>query len=295
MEQEALKKAIDASVETHGFSGVVSIRQDGAVLYQCTAGYADRSNRRPNTLRTRFGTGSGSEFFTALVIGMLIEVGKLSFSTRLEDVVSLGLSQYSDDITIRHLLTHTSGIPDCYDEDLVQDFDSFMLSIPGYGLRGPRDYLRVFPDGPMKLPPGERFCYSNSGYILLGIVIEAVTGRAYRAVVQKQWLEPIGMHRSGDSALDRLPEETAWGYAEEDDGWRTNIYNVPIIGSSDGGAFVTADDLAALWDAFWAHKILCKETVDVLTQPFVRAGKRRHYGHGIWIYDAAGRRRQEYI
>jgi CubicO group peptidase (beta-lactamase class C family) len=292
---DCLNERLDAAIEEHAFSGVVSVRRLGAVLYERAAGFADRSHGIENTLGTRFGMASGSKFFTALVIGLLMEDGELSFSTPLRDCVDRGLPPYSEEITIRHLLTHTSGIPDYYDEDVVTDFDSFMLSIPGYELRGPRDYLPAFPDGPMKFAPGERFSYCNSGYVLLGVVIEEVTGQAYQDAVEERLLRPAGMMRSGYFAFDRLPEETAWGYIEEEGGWRTNVFNLPIIGGSDGGAFSTVGDLALLWDAFWGCQILSKEMVEIFTQPFARAGKHKHYGHGLWIYEEPGQDREEYL
>src|SRR3954451_24654305 len=166
MGHDQLAKTLDASIEEHAFSGVISIRQQGRALYERAAGYADRSNKIANTLATRFGIASGTKFLTALAIGKLIEAQKLSFDRKLSDCIALNFPSYSPEITIRHLLTHTSGIPDYYDEEKISDFDTFTLSIPWYALKGPRDYLAVLPDEPMKFAPGERFAYSNSGYIL---------------------------------------------------------------------------------------------------------------------------------
>ena len=138
MDHGQLSDRLDASLEAHAFSGVVSIRRQGQVLYQRAAGYADRSNRIANTLDTRFGIASGTKFFTALAIGKLIAAQKLSLSTRLQDCLALDFPQYSPEITIRHLLTHTSGIPDYFDEEKVTDFDHFFVSRPWYELKGPQ-------------------------------------------------------------------------------------------------------------------------------------------------------------
>src|ERR687893_1658355 len=164
MDAAQLTHIVDASIDQHAFSGVVDIRRQDTVLYARAAGYADRSHKIENTLETRFGIASGTKFFTALAIGKLIEAGKLSFSTRLKDCIALDFPRYSPEITIRHLLTHTSGVPDYYDEEKITDFDNFTLSIPWYELRGPGDYLAAFPDEDMKFAPGERFSYSNGGY-----------------------------------------------------------------------------------------------------------------------------------
>src|ERR671912_1216162 len=183
MEHARLEKVLDTSIEEYAFSGVISISRRDTLLYERSAGYADRSNKVANTLETRFGIASGTKFFTALAIGKLIEAGKLSFSTRLKDCIALDFPRYSPEITIRHLLTHTSGVPDYYDEEKVTDFDNFTLSTPWYELKGPRDYLAAFPDEAMKFKPGERFSYSNGGYILLGVVIEELSGLKYQDFV----------------------------------------------------------------------------------------------------------------
>ena len=268
------------------------------MLYEKAVGYADRSNGIPNTLETRFGIASGTKFFTALALGKLITAQKLDFSTKLKDCVDLPFPRYSPDITIRHLLTHTSGIPDYFDEEKITDFDNFHLAIPWYALKGPKDYLPLFPDEPMKFPPGERFSYSNGGYILLGMVIEELTERKYQDFVEQAIFKAIGMNRSGYFALNKLPPKTALGYVGQDEGWRTNIYNLPIIGASDGGAFTTVEDIATLWKAFWRNEIIPKELVEIYAQPYISttsASETLSYGHGLWIMEGVDGNRQEYI
>ena len=209
MDQAKLQERVDTSIDAHAFSGVISIRHKHTVLYERAAGYADRSNNIENTVATRFGIASGTKFLTALAIGKLISAEKLSFSTKVKDCIALNFPGYAPDITIKHLLTHTSGIPDYYDEEKIADFDTFTLSTPWYALKGPRDYLAVFPDEPMKFAPGECFSYSNGGYILLGVVIEELTGMRYQEFVEQAIFQATGMHRSGYFALNKLPEQTA--------------------------------------------------------------------------------------
>ena len=297
MKHAQLVETLDASIENHNFSGVVSIRQQGQVLYERAAGYADRSNKIANTLDTRFGIASGTKFLTALAIGKLIAAQKLAFTTKLQDCFVLDFPQYSPEITIRHLLTHTSGIPDYFDEDKFTDFDQFFVSRPWYELKGPRDYLAVFPDEPMKFEPGTRFSYSNGGYILLGVVIEELTGMKYQDYVTQEIFKAIGMDRSGYFAFNQLPEKTALGYIEGEEGWRTNIYNLPIVGASDGGAYTTIDDLATLWKAFWGNEILPRELVEVYATPYVKSeeGEHTYYGHGLWIKEGVGGLLEVYI
>jgi len=298
MDLDQLRNRLDAAIEEHDFSGVVRISHAGKAIYECATGYADRANSVPNNMETRFGIASGTKLFTALAIGKLIETGKVTLGTRLKDIIDLGFPQYSEEIAIQHLLTHTSGIPDYYDEEKISDFDGFTVAVPWSELRGPRDYLAVFPDEPMKFTPGERFSYSNGGYTTLGIVIEEICGRSYRDFVESEIFEPAGMSRSGYFAMNKLPGNTAFGYVEEIDGWRTNIYDLPIIGASDGGAFTTVEDMTRLWDAFWAHRILPEEIVNIFTKLYSSVeteGKDIYYGHGIWIYDNGRGTSEEYV
>ena len=298
MEHPQLTNILDASIEAHAFSGIISIRRQDTVIYERAAGYADRSNRVENTPETRFGIASGTKCFTALAIGKLIEAQKLAFDTKLQDCIALDFPKYSPEITIRHLLTHTSGIPDYLDEEKIPDSENVRFNVPWYDLRSPRDYLAVFPDEDMQFAPGERFSYSNGGYILLGVVIEELTGQNYQDFVAQAIFKPIGMDQSGYFAMNKLPEKTALGYIEEADGWRTNIYNLPIVGASDGGAFTTVRDLATLWRAFWSYAILPQDLVEIYTQRYVKAetqGEHSYYGHGLWIAEDPARNRETYI
>ena len=286
---------LDHFLEQQLFSGVVSIRQAGNVLYERAIGFADRSNGIPNTIETRFGIASGTKFLTALAIGTLVEAGKLGFSTKLHDCLLHPLPRLSPEITLQHLLTHTSGIPDYFDEEKVTDFDNFHLAIPWYALQGPRDYLPLFPNEPMKFAPGERFSYSNGGYILLGVVIEELSGMRYQDFVQQALFQRAGMDHSGFFALNCLPPRTALGYIGSNEDWRTNLYNLPIVGASDGGAYTTVGDITRLWKAFWEFELLDKTLVEDITRPFVSARPGVSYGHGIWICDDAVGNRMEYI
>jgi len=298
MKTQRLSADLNAAIAEHDFSGVIRILRRGDTIYEHAASYADRANRIPNTLETRFGIASGTKLFTAIAVGRLIEQGELALDTRLSDIVDLGYPLYSPEITLRQLLTHTSGIPDYYDEEEVTDYDGYKVAIPWSELCGPRDYIPVFPEGPMKFDPGERFSYSNGGYITLGIIIEEVSGSAFQDFVTHEVFERAGMARSGFFAMNRLPEQTAFGYIEGDDGWRTNVFDLPIIGASDGGAFSTAEDMTRLWDAFWSYELLSEATVTEFTRTYSRAeseGDHVYYGHGIWLYDDGQSVREEYI
>jgi CubicO group peptidase (beta-lactamase class C family) len=299
MQRPCLKEQLDEAIAETNFSGVVHVRHRGETAYSRAAGYADRANGIANTIDTRFGIASGSKFFTALAVGRLIDSEKLDLDTRIADRIPWEFPRYSREITVQQLLTHTSGVPDYYDEEKITDFDGFRVAIPWCDLRGPKDYLAVFPDEPMKFPPGERFSYSNGGYVLLGVLIEELTGLAYPDFVGSEIFDPVGMIHSGFFAMNRLPARTALGYVEEANGdWRTNVFDLPIVGSSDGGAFTTVGDVERLWDAFWAGEILSADLMAAYTAPWVEAksgGAGRYYGHGIWIKTGAESEREDSI
>lgn len=280
--------------ETH-FSGVIFVKLDGNVEFENAYGYADRSNKIPNTVDTRFGIASGTKFLTALGIGKLIDSGELALTSRLCDCVNTDFPHISEDVTIDHLLTHTSGVYDYYDEELIEDVDNFRLAIPCFDLKGLKDYIPLFRDGKMKFNPGERFSYSNAGFILLGIVIEEIAGVPYIDFIQKDILELCDMSDSGFFAMDRLPERTAFGYIDEEDGWRTNIFTLPIVGSSDAGLFTTVGDMDKLWRAFFEGKILSKRLTNLFLEKAVKDKDSRFYGHGIWIHHEEGKSPIHYL
>lgn len=282
-----LADKINLSIEKNNFSGVISIKEKGEIIYENAAGFADRSNKVRNNIETKFGIASGTKFFTALAIGKLIEKGEISLETKVFDIINYDFPLYSKEITIEQLLTHTSGIPDYYDEEKVDDFDNFSVAIPWYQLREPKDYFPIFPQEKMKFLPGEKFSYCNSGFILLAAIVHEVSGIPYARFVEEYIFKASGMKNSGFFELNRLPENTALGYVKDDNGWRTNIYNLPIVGGGDGGAFTTVGDLYIFWDALFEFKILSRGLTELYIKPYIKAeseGVNIYYGHGIWLY-----------
>src|SRR5262249_45099952 len=140
--------------------------------------------------------------------------------------------------------------------------------------------------------PGGDFYYSNSGFVLLGLVIEEVTGRDFRDVIAERVFRPCGMTRSGYFAMDALPENTANGYIPQaEGGWRTHIYAIPSIGPTDGGAFTTAGDLRLFWTSLLAGRVLSRPMHDRFLTPAVRVKERDeswHYGYGVWLRTTGG-------
>jgi len=281
-----IAEAIEGHLVRQPFSGVIRVRARGQMVYEAAFGLANRADAVPNVVSTRFGTASGTKTFTAVAVCQLIEAGKLGLHTRLTDVVDHPLPLFNDGITIQQLLTHTSGAPDYFDEEELgddADFGDLFKDLPMYRIRTPADLLPLFQNEPMKFPPGKRFSYNNGGYLLLGLVIEATSGMVYQDYVEHHVFRTAGMTDSGFFEMNALPERTAYGYLSDG---HTNIYDVTIRGLSDGGAFVTAPDMAHFWDALVGNRLLSAEMTRALLHPHVAASPGTddlHYGYGMWM------------
>jgi CubicO group peptidase (beta-lactamase class C family) len=262
------------------FSGVISIHQADAPLYEQAFGYRDIQNQLPNSPATRFGIASGTKFFTALGIGRLIDQGLLTLETEVGKLSPEYVGFINPRATIQHLLTHTSGIYDYYDEEIEQDFDHFFVSIPWYQLETPSDYWPLFQGQAAKFQPGERFSYSNGGYVFLGLLIEKITGRLFRDFMQEQVFQVAHMPQTGFYALNNLPANTALGYLE--DRQTTNIYNLPIRGGGDGGLLTTAEDLRSFWQHLFSQRLLSPELTAAFLRTHYRFSGKTGYGCGLY-------------
>jgi len=275
-----LTQAVKEEAKRTRFSGVVAVFKGKETLAQESFGYADIVNNRMNDLGTRFAIASGTKFFTALGIGTLIDAGKLSLDTTVHDIFQNDLTYVDSRATIAQFLTHSSGIYDYYDEDLDIDSENFSVDIPWSCLETPSDYLPLFESKKPKYPPGNRFSYSNGGFIFLGVIIEKITGQLYRGYIQNHVFKPADMNNSGYFAFNKLPNNAAYGYKANGE---TNIYNLPMRGGSDGGAYTTVSDLKNMWQALFSNQILSKKlTTDFLT-PHIVIESPVKYGYGVYI------------
>lgn len=280
-----INSVIEEKAREIDFSGVVLMQDKNRVVYNSAHGYSNRSDRLPNKVETRFGIASGCKLFTAIAIGRLVQEGKLAFETKISEVLaSNDFPHFDKDINVHHLLTHTSGIPDYFDEEVMEDYEDLWKFRPMYQIKQLEDFLPMFQNGKMMFPPGERFHYNNAGFVLLGMVVERVTGESFTHYVEKNIFLPCEMKDSGYFSFDQLPADTATGYIDNEDGtWRSNIYSIPIKGGADGGAYVTAPDMAKLWTALMDRKLLNEEITNLLLTPHVEVGEDEYYGYGIWI------------
>ncbi|MBN2443199.1 MAG: serine hydrolase [Spirochaetales bacterium] len=270
--------------EIKKFSGVVTINRSGKQVISKAFGLRDLPNKLLNNSDTLFGIASGTKTFTALGIIKMIEQGYFDYSTTVYEILEKDVTFIHSRATIKNLLCHTSGIYDYYDEELITDFDNFEVAIPWFKLENPSDYYPLFESKKYKFSPGERFSYSNGGYIFLGIIIEKLTGQKYREFIAENILDSAKMDSSGFFAFNALPENTALGYIQTDDGFISNIYKLPIRGASDGGMYTNAHDLDNFWNSLFSLRIISEGNLLRFTHQETSLGEI--YGYGMGIYTA---------
>lgn len=279
-----LMNAISDLAETIEFSGTVLVKKGEAVLAESGFGLANRSEQIQNRPDTRFGIASGSKLFTAVAICQLAEQGKLSLENKLKDVLAIEFPQFDENITVHQLLTHISGIPDYFDEEVMDDFEELWIKNPMYHIRRLQDFLPMFQNQAMKHSPGSKFHYNNAGYILLGLIIEQASGVPFSEFVGKNIFEKADMKNSGYFEVDALPGRTALGYIDHSDGtWKTNVFSLPAKGGSDGGAYVTAGDMMKLWETLTNFELLNEHYVKQIIAPHVQVNDSTSYGYGLWM------------
>lgn len=263
-----------------GFSGVVRISIRDTASQEFAMGFADRARRIPNRLDTRFGTASATKGMTALAVMSLIESGALTVETPMREVLGDLLPMADERVTIAHLLNHQSGVGDYLHEESLGDIDDHILDVPVHTLERAIDYLPLIDARPQVFAPGEKFAYNNSGYIILAIIIEKLTDSSYHETVATRVLEPAGITGGGFFRSDDLPDNTALGYLENG---RTNVFHLPVIGTGDGGIYLTLDDVSSFWKALFAGQIVSTASVELMTTPTHSGDDGRGYGLGFWV------------
>ncbi len=274
-------------------SGCCLVTRGGDTLFEAAWGFADLAARVPNSPATRFGLASVTKMFTAVVVATLVGDGRLAFETPVVDVLPADLRPrtLAAAVSVHHLLCHTSGIADYAEEDetlpgFVEDYSALWTERPSYRIQRPADFLPLFADLPAYRPPGQAFHYSNAGYILLGLVIEQLTGTSYPAAVQARVFKPAGMTESGFFRLDEAVPNVATGYlplVAADEPRRTNIYGVPVVGGADGGAMSTTGDLDRFLHAY-ADGTLLGDLTEVMLRPHAEWSDGRFEGYGVHLY-----------
>lgn len=240
------------------FSGSILIAKEGRILLSKGYGMADLEHDVPNTPETIFRLGSVTKQFTSMAIMQLQEKGRLN----VDDPIAKYLPTYpnGEEITIHHLLTHTSGIP---------NFTSFPDYEKTIMIPSPLEKtIQRFKDKPLEFTPGEKFKYSNSGYILLGYIIEKVCGTSYEEFLEENIFQPLNMMNTGYDHHHTLLKHRASGYSIGGGGLTNAAYIDMSIPHAAGALYSTVEDLY-LWDrALYTEKLVKKSSLDKMFTPF---------------------------
>lgn len=266
------------------FSGCISVLKDGNVIFEKSYGYADLPNKICNKLNTKFASASAGKVFVAVGTLQLIEAGKLNFEDTVGDLLDFDLKAIDGKITVRQLLCHTSGIPDYFDESVMSEYEELWKDYPNYKIRTSSDLIPLFIDKPMMYPAGERFQYNNTGFVVLGLIIEKITGQLFDKYLQKNIFEPCGMFDTGYYELDRLPANCANAYIfdQQRKEYYTNIYSVDVKGTGAGGAFTAVTDVNKFWSNLLDGKLISAEMLARMLS-LQSSDESDYYGYGVWL------------
>jgi CubicO group peptidase (beta-lactamase class C family) len=257
---EQLRRNIDNLIgdliKANQFSGVILVARNGKPVYQRASGLANKVWNIPNQLDTKFNVASISKMFTAVAVAQLAEQGKLSF----DDPVGKWLPEYpnkdiAQKITVHHLLSHTSGLKETNTTD-----SSFRR-----GFRTIKDYLPTAPGDTLKFEPGTKLEYSNYGYLLLGAIIEKVSGEDFYTYIREHICKPAGMMNTDSFELDTEPANLATGYMDAPNNTRrSNAFMLPVKGLPSGLGYSTVEDLVKFNLALTGGKLLNKKSLETV-------------------------------
>jgi D-alanyl-D-alanine carboxypeptidase len=247
------------------FSGCVLVARNGTPIFREAYGFASKRFSVPNQVYTKFNLGSCNKVFTKVAIMQLAERGKLS----LGDCISKHLPNYPSEVasrvTISHLLNHSSGMGNYWNEK---------FEASKHKLRTVDDFMRLFIDDPLSFEPGRKIQYSNAGYVVLGKIVEAVSGQNYYDYVREHIYKPIGMNDSDHYEMDMPIPNLAMGYTRMDEHGhllegprRNNFFMIGVKGSPAGGGYSTVDDILGFCIALHDHKLINPRYTDLAYLP----------------------------
>jgi CubicO group peptidase (beta-lactamase class C family) len=271
----AVKALVEKNAAAGRFAGTVLVAKNGEVLFSGAYGLADREKKIPNTLDTRFRIGSMNKMFTAVAVLQLAETGKI----KLTDPLGKYITDYPNKdiatkVTIHQLLTHTGGTGDIFGPEFTTHRKE---------LRTLNDYVTLYGKRGPQFEPGSRWRYSNYGMLLLGVVIERVTGQSYYDYVQDHIYNPAGMTLSGSLPEDQVVPGRSIGYMRSpgSGGWVPNTDTLPYRGTSAGGGYSTVGDLLRFANALLSHKLLNADSTELLITGKVEGGGGGKYAYGF--------------
>jgi D-alanyl-D-alanine carboxypeptidase len=270
----ALRAKLEKDSAADKFSGTVLLAKDGKPIFTGAYGMADREKKIPNTLNTKFRIGSMNKMFTAVSILQLVQAGKISLS----DPVGKYLTDYPNKdiamkVTIQQLLTHTGGTGDFFGPQ----FDAHRLE-----LKTLQDYIKLYGERAPEFEPGSHWEYSNYGFLVLGVIVERVSGRNYYDYVSENIYKPAGMASTGSFPEDQNVPERSVGYTQGDGNrLQPNTETLPYRGTSAGGGYCTVEDFLRFANALTNHKLLNAQNTELLTTGKVDTPRGDKYAFGF--------------
>jgi CubicO group peptidase (beta-lactamase class C family) len=259
------------------FNGTVLVAEQGKVIYKKGFGMANMELQIPNQTDSKFRLGSITKQFTAMLILQLVEQGKLKLDVPITTYLPNYPKMTGDKITLHHLLTHSSGIPN------YTSFPNFRkeVSLNPYT---PEEFLKVFSSLPLEFNPGDKFSYSNSGYFLLGYIIEKTTGKTYEKCLQENIFKPLKMVNTGYDNHGEILKNRVSGYEKNGENYINAPYIDMTIPYAAGSMYSTVEDLY-LWDqALYTEKLLSSKYKELLFSKHIQTGSG-NYGYGWNIYE----------
>jgi CubicO group peptidase (beta-lactamase class C family) len=260
-----------AELNAGRFTGSVMLARSNQIVFMRGYGLANRELDVPNAPNTKFRLASLTKQFTALCILILQDQGKLNVDDPISKFLPDSPSAWSN-IKIRHLLTHTSGIPDY--TKFPGYISTMMLPSP------PEKMMKSLRDKPLDFEPGDRFAYSNSGYILLGYIVEKASGQTYEQFMQQSVFKPLGMNDSGCDRFETILPHRATGYTCPPDGdtWVNSAYIDRTFPQGDGTLYSTVEDFFCWYQCWREQKLISAESWKAMSTP-----AKEHYGFGIVV------------
>ena len=279
-----LSAHLEAATKAELFSGAVLVMRDGQTVFEGAYGLANREQNVPNSLNTQFRVGSMNKMLTAVATLQLVQEGRL----RLEGTLGMYLPDYpnadmASKVTIHHLLTHTGGTGDIFGPS----FNANRLE-----LRTTGDYIELYGTRNLQFQPGAQFSYSNYGFVLLGAIIERVTGKSYYDVVAERIHAPAQMTATGSAPEDSVVTGRAVGYTKQlaPGVLASNANTLPYRGTPAGGGYSTVGDFARFAAALREHKLLDVSHTSLMLTGKVTTSPTDQYAYGF-IDRAVGSRR----
>ena len=261
---------VDSAAARAGFSGEVAVARQGHIAFARGYGLADRNRGRHVTLDTSFNLASMGKMFTGVAAAQLVQAGRLRFGDPVGKYVP-SLPRRLQSITVAELLDHTSGLGDVFSDPAYPRLRASLVTLASY--------LPLVSHERLQFTPGTRWAYSNSGFVLAGIVIEKASGERYVDYLARHIWKPAGMTHSGCYLRTRLPAFAAVGYLP---GGATNTASLPPVGTAAGGCYSSARDLISFATALESGRLLSRALTNIVTSSKVTApGGGYGYGFGI--------------